>query len=98
VRPVCAPILLAVFSWPWIAAADLGAREIALAATIAIVLIAGFGLWLTMRGIRDQLWLQTFQEYTRRYSEMFVTSRATAGGRGVASVSTRWTPMSTVEC
>jgi hypothetical protein len=70
VRPVCLPILLAVFSWLWIAAAGLGAREIALAATIATVLIAGFGLWLTMRGIRDQLWLQTFQEYTRRYSEI----------------------------
>ena len=47
-----------------------GAVEIILAATVATVVVAGVGLWITLRGIRDQLWLQTFQEYTRRYSEI----------------------------
>lgn len=50
--------------------ADFGARQIVLIATVATVLVALAGLWITLRGIRDQLWLQTFAEYTRRYSEI----------------------------
>jgi len=53
-----------------IVVAAFGAREIVLVTTVATVVVAGVGLWITLRGIRDQLWLQTFQEYTRRYSEI----------------------------
>ncbi len=50
--------------------ANFGTQEIVLLATVATVVLAGAGLWITLRGIRDQLWLQTFAEYTRRYSEI----------------------------
>jgi len=50
--------------------ADFGTQEIVLLATVATVVLAGAGVWITLRGIRDQLWLQTFAEYTRRYSEI----------------------------
>jgi hypothetical protein len=39
-------------------------------AEVAAVLIAGGGIYMTLRGLRDQLWLTTFSEYTRRYSEI----------------------------
>jgi len=37
---------------------------------LAGVLIAAITVIVTLRGIRDQLWLSTFSEYTARYSEV----------------------------
>ena len=39
-------------------------------ATFALVLITGVAGLLSLRGLREQLWLVTFSEYTRRYSEI----------------------------
>ena len=39
-------------------------------ATFALVLITGIAGLLSLRGLREQLWLVTFTEYTRRYSEI----------------------------
>src|SRR5574340_1046185 len=39
-------------------------------ATFALVLITGVAGLLSLRGLREQLWLVTFAEYTRRYSEI----------------------------
>jgi hypothetical protein len=47
-----------------------GVDEIIAIATVAGVLIALGALWVTLRGVRDQLWLHTFAEYTRRYGEI----------------------------
>jgi hypothetical protein len=33
-------------------------------------MLAAAGVCVSLRGIRDQLWLQTFAEYTRRYAEI----------------------------
>lgn len=41
---------------------------IAIAATGTLLVTAG-ALVITLRGVREQLWLQTFAEYTRRYVE-----------------------------
>jgi hypothetical protein len=56
------------FTQPSVAA--FGAAEIGLAITVVTVILAGIGVYVTLRGIRDQLWLQTFAEYTRRYAEI----------------------------
>jgi hypothetical protein len=37
---------------------------------LAGVLIAAITVIVTLRGIRDQLWLSTFAEYTPRYSRI----------------------------
>ena len=50
--------------------AGFGTQEIVVTATVATVVLASAGLLITLRGIRDQLWLQTFAEYTRRYAEI----------------------------
>ena len=39
-------------------------------ASVAGVLVALFAMILALRGVRNQLWLQTFAEYTRRYAEI----------------------------
>jgi len=39
-------------------------------AEVGAVLLAGVTIFMTLRGLRAQLWLQTFGEYTRRYSEI----------------------------
>jgi len=39
-------------------------------ATFALVGATAAGAYVGLRGIREQLWLQTFSEYTRRYSEI----------------------------
>jgi hypothetical protein len=46
------------------------ANQVIAIAEVAAVLIAGGGIYMTLRGLRDQLWLTTFAEYTRRYSEI----------------------------
>jgi hypothetical protein len=46
------------------------ANQVIAIAEVAAVLIAGGGIYMTLRGLRDQLWLTTFSEYTRRYSEI----------------------------
>ena len=39
-------------------------------ATVALVLATALLVWVTLKGIREQLWLMTFSEYTRRYAEI----------------------------
>jgi hypothetical protein len=39
-------------------------------ASVAGVIVALVAIVVTVRGLRDQLWLQTFSEYTRRYGEI----------------------------
>jgi hypothetical protein len=39
-------------------------------ASIAGVIVAIVAIVVTLRGLRDQLWLQTFSKYTRRYGEI----------------------------
>ncbi len=41
-------------------------------ASVAGVIVALVAIVVTLRGLRDQLWLQTFSEYTRRYGEVEV--------------------------
>jgi hypothetical protein len=53
---------------------SLGAIEttniiLAAAAAVTAVVTAG-ALWAALKGVRDELWLQTFAEYTRRYNEI----------------------------
>jgi hypothetical protein len=47
-----------------------GVEEIVAAATIVGVFAAIAAILVSLRGVRHQLWLQTFSEYTRRYSEI----------------------------
>jgi hypothetical protein len=39
-------------------------------ATVVGVLVAAVALFVALKGVRDQMWLQTFAEYTRRYNEI----------------------------
>ena len=39
-------------------------------ATVSGVLVAAGALLVALKGVRDQLWLHTFSEYTRRYSDI----------------------------
>jgi hypothetical protein len=39
-------------------------------ASVAGVIVAIAAVVVALRGVRDQLWLQTFAEYTRRYGEI----------------------------
>ena len=39
-------------------------------ASVAGVIVALASVVVALRGVRDQLWLQTFSEYTRRYGEI----------------------------
>jgi hypothetical protein len=39
-------------------------------ATVIGVLVAAVALFVALKGVRDQMWLQTFAEYTRRYNEI----------------------------
>jgi hypothetical protein len=39
-------------------------------ATFLLVAATVLLVWVTLRGIREQLWLLTFSEYTRRYAEI----------------------------
>jgi hypothetical protein len=39
-------------------------------ASVAGVIVALVAIVVTLRGLHDQLWLQTFSEYTRRYGEI----------------------------
>ena len=50
--------------------AVLGWAEIGVIAALATVGVTAAGLFATMRGVRNQLWLHTFAEYTRRYAEV----------------------------
>jgi hypothetical protein len=34
---------------------------------VGILAVTGFAVTMSLRSVRDQLWLQTFSEYTRRY-------------------------------
>jgi hypothetical protein len=45
-------------------------EEIVAIATVAGVLVGLAATVVALRGVRNQLWLQTFSEYTRRYSEI----------------------------
>jgi hypothetical protein len=44
--------------------------NIAALAQVASLLVAGLAVFLALRGVRNQLWLQMFSEYTRRYGEI----------------------------
>jgi hypothetical protein len=48
----------------------LGWTEVGVIAALATAAAAAAGLYVTMNGLRDQLWLQTFAEYTRRYADV----------------------------
>lgn len=48
----------------------MGWEAIVAVASIAAVVVAIAAIVFALRGVRDQLWLQTFSEYTRRYSEI----------------------------
>jgi hypothetical protein len=37
---------------------------------VLTVLLAGLAILVTLRGIRDQLWVVIFTEYTRRHGEI----------------------------
>lgn len=37
---------------------------------LGIFAVTGFALAMSLRSVRDQLWLQTFSEYTRRYLDI----------------------------
>jgi hypothetical protein len=47
-----------------------GVEEIVAVATVVGVVVAIAAILVALRGVRDQLWLQTFSEYTRRYGEI----------------------------
>jgi len=46
------------------------AAEIAAWTGVAGVLLGAVAIAMSLRGVRDQLWLQTFADYTRRYGEI----------------------------
>lgn len=37
------------------------------AAQLGVLLVTALAVFVTLRGVRDQLWLQTFTDYTKRY-------------------------------
>lgn len=45
-------------------------QDIAAWAQVAAVLIAAVAIYISLRGIRNGLWLQMFTEYTGRYSDI----------------------------
>lgn len=45
-------------------------EQVIAVAKVGAVLLAGLAIFMTLRGLRAQLWLVTFAEYTRRYSEI----------------------------
>jgi len=44
---------------------------------------AAVSVWVQLRGIQNQMWLNTFTEYTRRYDEAMTTMPFEARGIGV---------------
>jgi hypothetical protein len=40
------------------------------AGTFLLVAVTAVGVLLTLRGVRDQVWILTFSEYTRRYADI----------------------------
>ena len=38
-------------------------------AQLGVLAVTAVAIFISLRGLRDQLWLQTFSEYTRRYAE-----------------------------
>jgi hypothetical protein len=47
-----------------------------------VLVAAAVGVWVQLRGIQNQLWLQMFTEYTRRYSEVMAGIPFEASGIG----------------
>src|SRR5919204_1171163 len=45
-------------------------EQVIAVAEVVAVFVAGTAVYITLRGLRHELWLQTFAEYTRRYSEI----------------------------
>jgi len=39
-------------------------------AEVGAVVVGAAAIFIALRGVRNQLWLQTFSEYTRRYAEI----------------------------
>jgi hypothetical protein len=48
----------------------MSAQVIAAGAEIAAVIVAAGAIIVAVRSVRDQLWLHTFSEYTRRYADI----------------------------
>ncbi len=48
----------------------MSADQLIALATFGLVFATLLLVWVTLRGIRSQLWVMTFSEYTRRYSEI----------------------------
>ena len=48
----------------------MSATDILVVCGIATVIVAMVAVFIEIKGVRDQLWLHTFAEYTRRYSEI----------------------------
>jgi hypothetical protein len=47
----------------------MSANEIIAIAAVGTLLVTAMAVLVTLKGVRDELWLQTFAEYTRRYVE-----------------------------
>ena len=52
--------------------------------TVATVLASAIAIFVTLRSVREQLWLQTFSEYTRRYNEIVKSLPSAARARDSA--------------
>jgi hypothetical protein len=74
------------------------AETLILGTGLATVVVTGVGLLVTLKSVRDQLWLQMFSEYTRRYHTSFGNSRANLGIPMVISVSTSSTAVREERC
>jgi hypothetical protein len=48
----------------------MSAETLILATGLATVAVTGGEVPFTLKGVREQLWLQMFSEYTRRYHEI----------------------------
>jgi hypothetical protein len=46
------------------------ANQIIAISAVAALILSAMAIAVTIRSLRDQLWLQTFAEYTRRYSDI----------------------------
>jgi hypothetical protein len=46
--------------------------------TIVSLLVTALAIYLSLRSVRNQLWLQTFTEFTRRYNELVAELPAAA--------------------
>src|SRR5438552_12382012 len=58
----------------------MGMQDLVAWAQVVAVLVATTAIYVSLRGVRNDLWLQMFTEYTKRYSD--ITSELAHGLRG----------------